>query len=161
MKRIILISTAVLILATGAVSASLYVEGYLDEYLPPEWRFELNEDELAEDDLEELEPEAELLPPIYVPLETFTVNFSHQGTLRYLQLNLSAMSRDEVVIEQLKLNMPVIRNDLIMLLSSQNYEGLITRSGKELVRKEIHEEINKIIGDEGVESVFITGFVMQ
>lgn len=124
-------------------------------------------------------------PPIYLPLDPpFVVNFVHNGTLRYLQLAVSVMARDQAVLDSVKTNMPAIRNNLILFLSNQTYEQLGSREGKEEMRARVLTEINQIIGQEGVpvtppanahaaaptsgtgaatnvEAVYLTAFVMQ
>jgi len=124
-------------------------------------------------------------PPIYLPLDPpFVVNFVHNGTLRYLQLAVSVMARDQAVLDSVKTNMPAIRNNLILFLSNQTYEQLGSREGKEEMRARVLSEINQIIGQEGVpaappanthaaaptsgtgaatnvEAVYLTAFVMQ
>ena len=124
-------------------------------------------------------------PPVYLPMDPpFVVNFVHNGTLRYLQLAVSVMARDQAVLDSVKTNMPAIRNNLILFLSNQTYEQLGTREGKEEMRARVLTEINQIIGQEGVpvtppasahataptssraaatnvEAVYLTAFVMQ
>ncbi|HVF15450.1 MAG TPA: flagellar basal body-associated FliL family protein, partial [Steroidobacteraceae bacterium] len=63
-------------------------------------------------------------------------------------------------------NDPMIRNDLIMLFGSQQYESISTREGKDKLRAEALATVAKIIDGEGgegkkVEQLFFTSFVMQ
>ena len=104
----------------------------------------------------------ETRPPLYVELEPFVVNFLQGDSLRYLQMNVQIMSREQTVIDEITSNKPQIRNSLILLLSNQSYEELATREGKETIRTMIHDEVNTILDQEdAVESVYLTGFVMQ
>ena len=93
------------------------------------------------------------------------VNFQNPGPVRFLQVNVQVMARQKEVIEAVKEHMPAIRNDLMMLFSSQKYEIIKTREGKETLRQEVRGEIQKILtehtGDGGVEQVYFTSFVMQ
>ena len=101
-------------------------------------------------------------PPIYVPLEPFVVNFVQNGTLRYLQITIELMSRKETVVDKVKKTLPEIRNSLILVLSDRSYEQLSSRKGKEEIRAKIKKQVNRILGtDAGIESVYLTGFVMQ
>ena len=85
-------------------------------------------------------------PPLYLPLEPpFVVNFSHRGTLRYLQLSLELMYHNEAVLQKITENMPAIRNDLILLFSNQEYETLSTLQGKEELRDKIMLAVNNIV----------------
>ncbi len=110
---------------------------------------------------------AALAPPkaIYLPLETLVVNFEEKGPARYMQVDLQVMAQDGAVIKAIETHMPVIRNDLLVLLSSQRFEEITTREGKERLRTEIVAAIQRVLKEqadiEGVQSVFFTNFVMQ
>ncbi len=105
-------------------------------------------------------------PVAYMSLEPpFVVNAEGQGSTHYLQISMDVMARDPAVIEAVKKHMPVIRNNLIMLLSSQNQAVVATREGKEKLRADALAEIQKVLkeqtGAPGVEAVYFTIFVMQ
>ncbi|MES2626577.1 MAG: flagellar basal body-associated FliL family protein [Pseudomonadota bacterium] len=88
----------------------------------------------------------EITPPLYLPLEPpFVVNFTHRGTLRYLQLSLELMYHNESILQKVTDNMPAIRNDLILLFSNQEYETLSTLEGKEELRDKIMLAVNNIV----------------
>ena len=95
----------------------------------------------------------------------FVVNFTHLGTLRFLQISLAVMYEDQKYIDRVADELPAIRNELILLLSDQKFEKLNTLAGKQELRGEmiaainnriLHEEDTKVHGE-----VFITNFVMQ
>lgn len=103
---------------------------------------------------------------VYVDLEpSFIVNFIYKDTLRYLQINVSAMARDDAVVELVNHHMPAIRHQLLMLLSDKSYSELSGKAAKEKLRLEMLVEIRKIIGNSpsghSVDSVYLTGYVMQ
>ncbi|KAF0193052.1 MAG: flagellar FliL protein [Gammaproteobacteria bacterium] len=95
----------------------------------------------------------------------FIVNFRDQAQARFLQVEVQVMALDPAVIETIKKHMPRIRNDLILLFSSQKYETLSTREGKEKMRDEALFEIRKILkeetGNPGVEGLYFTTLIMQ
>ena len=95
----------------------------------------------------------------------FIVNFTHLGTLRFLQISLAVTYEDQQYIDRVADELPAIRNELILLLSDQKFEKLNTLAGKQELRGEMIAAINKRIlheedGDVHGE-VFITNFVMQ
>jgi flagellar FliL protein len=108
------------------------------------------------------EPEGD---PIYLPLSpAFVVNFEHNGAIRYLQLGMQAMSYDQAAVDKVEANMPAVRNNLILMFSAQDYEVLNTVEGKENLRKEVLDSINKVVrlsGESAVNDVFFTSFVVQ
>ena len=89
------------------------------------------------------------VPPTYLNLDPpFVVNFTHRGTLRYLQVSLELSYEDTSLLAKVTERMPEIRNDLILLFSNQDYEKLSTMAGKEQLRHEIFAAINHVIGVE-------------
>jgi flagellar FliL protein len=78
------------------------------------------------------------------------------------------MFYDAARVEQAKLQMPAIRNDVIILLSGKDFEALSTIESKEELRREIMQAVCKVLEidfdtviaeDEG--SIYITNFIMQ
>lgn len=104
--------------------------------------------------------------PLYLPLDPpFVVNFMHRGTLRYLQVSLEVMYRSDGLLTKVKNQMPAIRNELILMFSNQEFEQLNSLEGKEALRTQVRNSINRIIGqDEAAPDkgeVYITSFIMQ
>src|SRR5690606_21588600 len=84
--------------------------------------------------------------PHYLTLDPpFIVNFVHRGSLRYLQLSLDLMYLDTSVISRIEQQMPEVRNDLILLFSSQDFDTLSTLAGKEKLRADVLVAVNKAI----------------
>ncbi|MGE4407972.1 flagellar basal body-associated protein FliL [Pseudomonas sp.] len=105
-------------------------------------------------------------PAIYeVLMPAFVVNFSHNGRQRYMQVGIALMSRDQSALDALKVHMPLLRNRLVMLFSSQDFEALKTPVGKEMLRQQatasVQELAQKEIGKLAVEQVLFTNFVLQ
>ena len=108
----------------------------------------------------------EVMPAIYIPIDpAFVVNFASQGRARFLQITVEVMTRDPKVSEHVEQHLPVIRNNLMLLFSSQTYDSVSTLEGKEALREEALAVIQQILeeetGDPGVEAVYFTSFVMQ
>lgn len=98
----------------------------------------------------------------YVKLETFTVNL--QGLTQYLQVDMSLKVTDPKVAESIKGWSPVIRHELILVLSSQNGDELSTLAGKKKMMEQIKSAINKVLkldAKEGVTDVLFESFVIQ
>jgi len=105
-------------------------------------------------------------PLNYVPLDPpLVANFSGDTDIRFLQVTLQVGTRDPSVVELVKEHRPAIRNSLVFLFGSQEPATLNTREGKEALRNQALEEIQKVMksetGSAGVDSVFFTSFVMQ
>jgi len=117
--------------------------------------------------VEELEPVVETTGyAIYFPLKpAIIVNFQARGRQRFLQADVTLMMRDDEVVEAIETHMPMIRNALVLKFSSQTYEDMQTEQGRERLRQESLEELQKIMLQEidktGIEKLLFTSFVMQ
>ena len=104
--------------------------------------------------------------PQYVSLNPpFVVNFEDQSLVRFLQVTVEVMTRDPAVVAEIEHHMPRIRNSLVLLFSSQNYQTLSTQEGKIQIRRQALTEVQSILqertGKPGVEEIYFTSFVMQ
>ena len=96
----------------------------------------------------------------------FVVNFGGEGSARFLQVTVEAMTRDAAVMDQLKDDEPAVRNDLVLLFSNQDNATLMTVEGKEKLRAAALDTIRKVLDAEGgsgkaIEAVYFTSFVIQ
>ena len=93
------------------------------------------------------------------------VNFEGGGRARYLQLGIEVMTYDKKALPALELHTPMLRNELILLLSDKTYEELITREGKEQLAaaalEVVREAMTEQYGSPVVETLYFTSFVMQ
>ncbi|TAL23195.1 MAG: flagellar basal body rod protein [Aquabacterium sp.] len=87
-------------------------------------------------------------PPVFVPLEPFTVNLADTGADRYLQVGVTLELADAHVGEDIKLYMPAIRNAILMILSHKTSEELTTTEGKEKLSEEIRVGTARSMGIE-------------
>jgi flagellar FliL protein len=112
-------------------------------------------------------PGAKKGPPSFYKFDpAFVVNFGGEGSARYLQVTVEAMSRDATILEELKADEPAVRNDLVMLFSSQDNATLMSADGKEKLRTATLDAIRKVLNGEGdkgnkIEAVYFTSFVIQ
>lgn len=105
-------------------------------------------------------------PPVFVTLETFTVNLQSDGDSdHYLQVGIDLKVADSAVVDLVKLHMPEIRNGVLLLLSSKSTGQIISLEGKQKLSEEIQAQINKPINakatGKGVTGVYFTSFVIQ
>jgi len=104
--------------------------------------------------------------PIYVPLHpAFVVNFENQEQVAFLQVDIQIMTYDNTVESALKVHMPAIRNELLLLLGGKQYHEINTREGKRALSQEAIEVIHNVLKDVGapdsIEALYFTSFVMQ
>lgn len=179
------IAGAVVLLVVLSIAATLFFLGVFDS--EPGTASETTTDTVAEEnqpketeadetDAEEVaaEPEAQAAqaaqaakaPAMYFPIQpAFVVNFQARGRTRYLQVDVTIMTRNPMVFDAIQMNLPLIKNRLVMLFGSGIYEELQTDEGKELMRQQALESLQKLmqqeIGTSEIEQVLFTNFVMQ
>jgi flagellar FliL protein len=92
------------------------------------------------------------------------VNFEDGSVVRFLQITMELMAHDPKVIESATKNMPLIRNNLLLLMSNRNYQSMMSREGKEKLRQEALTEVNAVQkkqGGDSVDDLLFTTFVVQ
>lgn len=89
------------------------------------------------------------LPANYLDVKPVLVsNFEDQTAgVNYLQIDMQLMARDPHALEVAKLQMPVIRNNLLLLMSEQKVAELKTRAGKEKLQQVMLEAIQKVVAE--------------
>ena len=120
----------------------------------------------AEGAAEAADEEADKGPPQYLPLDpALVVSLDENGITRYLQVSVEVMARDAAAIEAVQRHMPVVRNNLLLLLGGRTIPELNSREGKEALRKDALGEVQAILveqtGEPGVEEIYFTSFVIQ
>lgn len=169
MTTILLIVLIVLVLIIGGIGA---------------WYFLLKDGSESSDSSEKTE---KVLGPIQYHTMTpeFVVNFGPGSKVRYLQVDLQIATRDEAALQTVTTYRPVLRNDILVILSGQSFDDLKSRSGKEALQKKLLNSINKVVTSAShaatdsdpketkndaedtaevkgpIENVYFTSFIMQ
>jgi flagellar FliL protein len=86
--------------------------------------------------------------------------------MRFLQISVEVMTRDQETVELLKLHDALIRNNLLMLFGNQTFATISTLEAKEALRSAALQCIGDSLMSEGgksvnVEQLYFTSFVMQ
>jgi flagellar protein FliL len=84
--------------------------------------------------------------PVFVPLDNFTVNLADREADRYAQIGISLELNDPKAGERIKLFMPAIRNNILMVLAHKRASDLLERSGKEKLAQEVLRETERALG---------------
>ena len=95
----------------------------------------------------------------------FIANYNQNGRQRYMQVSITLQARNQADLDALKVHMPVIRNNLVMLFSGQSFDNLATPVGQEMLRQKatasVQEVAQKEVGKVVVEQLLFTNFVLQ
>jgi len=148
-KKIIIIVAAVLLIAGAAGGGAWYFMQKKDDHKE---KVEAKHEEPA-------------VAPVFLTLETFTVNLQPDPDEKFLQLDLSIQLANPEAAEVLKLQMPAVRNRLLMLLTSKKASQISLIEGKTELSDEIADEMRKPFAagakPQEVTGVFFTSFVIQ
>ncbi len=109
---------------------------------------------------------AEKTPAIYYELTpTFMVKIANGKQSHYLQVDVSVMSRDQLVIDAVKLHKPLIVSELLAIFNAASYDSLFTIKGKRELQIKALDNINGMLRREekisGVRAVLFTNFMVQ
>ena len=95
----------------------------------------------------------------------FRTTFSANNRQRYMQVEVTLVTRSEEVVSALVTHQPLIVNALVMLFADADYLELQTAEGKETLRLAAIAAVDAILEEEaevgGIEKVLFTQSVMQ
>jgi flagellar FliL protein len=70
-------------------------------------------------------------PPVYLPLDNMVVNLADPGGDRVAQVGVTLEVRDAKASDAVKVYLPAIRSEILMLISQRTAEQLLSKEGKE------------------------------
>jgi flagellar protein FliL len=92
------------------------------------------------------------------------VNFEDGSVVRFLQISMEISAHDQKALDGVQKNIPLIRNNLLLLMSNRNYQSMMSREGKEKLRQEALTEVNAVqkkSGSPSIDDLLFTSFVVQ
>lgn len=96
-----------------------------------------------------------------VDLAGFVVNLSSEDGPRYLKVKVSVQLDTPEDLEPFNSSNAVVRNELLLQLSSVDLEAAKTVKGKRKLEKKLANAVNKRLDVELVSAVYFTEFVTQ
>lgn len=91
-------------------------------------------------------PAEKRLETVFVNLEPFTVNLADDGGERLAQVGIVLELADKDLQAALSRNLPIVRNNTLLLLSSQRAKTLLTLDGKLALAAEIAARTGTALG---------------
>ena len=108
---------------------------------------------------------ADTKPPVFVTLEPFTVNLQQENGDHYLQAGIVFQVADQKAVDAMKTYMPVIRNRILLLLSSKTPGDIASLDGKKKLVTELvaaaRESVPGATPERGIDGAFLSSFVVQ
>ncbi|MBI3560808.1 MAG: flagellar basal body-associated FliL family protein [Gammaproteobacteria bacterium] len=142
-KWVVIIIAAVLLIS-GSVLAGLYFTGHLGAGRE-------NGSDAESDAATDQVPQKKPSLPVAQFLDlkpVFVSNFEDpSGGASYLQIDMQLMARDKHVLDVVAQQMPVVRNNILVIMGSQKYAVVKTRAGKEQLQQSILESVRSVVAD--------------
>jgi flagellar protein FliL len=140
-KLLIIVGAVVLVLAIAGGGAAVYFKKKAAAAAEQE------EAQSTDQAAEAAHPKVDLNhPPVFVPLDPFTVNLADKDSDRYAQIAVTLQVEDAKFAEKMKAFMPAIRNSILMVLAHKTSHELLERTGKEALAQEIMREAARPMG---------------
>ena len=96
-----------------------------------------------------------------VSLDSFIVNLADPKGKRYLKVKLDLELSSKAAEKELKERMPIVRDQIILVLSSKTFQQIHSVAGKSMLRDELTVRANVILKTGKVKKVYFTTFIVQ
>lgn len=116
-------------------------------------------DEIEEEDIED-DKDMDKNVVIY-DLDPFVVNLADKGDVRYLKISIKLELKKDSDKSRVEKRLAAIRDSMLILLSSKDFESIRTVEGKMQLRDEIIHRINTLLDGRLVKTAYFTEFVSQ
>lgn len=93
--------------------------------------------------------------------EPILVNLADPGGKRYLKLVMKMELNNEAVLEEVKNRGFQLKDSMIMLISSKEFDDIATASGKQALKQEMITQLNKFVKQGQVKDLYFTEFIVQ
>jgi flagellar FliL protein len=94
-----------------------------------------------------------------MPIDPFVVNLTDEG--RFMKITVQLEVKDRLNEPTIKDKMPVLRDAVIILLSSKSLEAITGSEGKLQLKDEMLIRANQALGKELIKNIYFTEFVVQ
>jgi len=94
-------------------------------------------------------------------LEPFVVNLADPKGKRYLKVKIELELENKEVVDRATKAAPKLRDMVIMMLTSLDFEEVMTPEGKIRVRDELLERFNEALRPDQIKNIYFTEFVVQ
>ncbi|SFC23521.1 flagellar basal body-associated protein FliL [Pseudoalteromonas denitrificans] len=162
-KKMLFIIIAVVVLVVGGIGAFFMMSG--DDAPEVEETLAEESTEAAQNEVKSADS-AEIGTALYVGMpRPFVFNVPGAGRDRLVQIKVQLLVRSDANEEAAKKHIPLIEGTLLSIFSTANADALSTSAGKKALRdkslQEVQKALTEIEGNQIVERVLFTGFVMQ
>lgn len=94
-------------------------------------------------------------------LDTFLVNLADPGGERYLKITMQLNLSSDAVSQEIDTRMAELRDSILLLLSSKEYDDISSLSGKLALKKTLMNNLNRVLKQGVVQDIYFTEFLVQ
>lgn len=157
-KKVIIIIIAVSFLFMGMIGGGFFLMWTkMSSVIAQGEKVDKEEDENSEENKKKNEDTA---GPIF-SLDTFVVNLADQGGKRYLRATMELELNGQDVYVELEKSLPKVRDSILMILPTKNYQDVSSVEGKTALRDEMIARLNSFLSKGSVTNIYFTEFVIQ
>jgi flagellar FliL protein len=153
LKLSVLLGFLILLAIGLAVAGALW---FMNGSLPG-----MSDDETAEKQAKE----PEFLPSVYLDLEQpLLTTVQTEGRQRYAQVYVSLEAESQAVLDAAKVHLPLLRSQLIQLMSSRSFDSLLAPEGRQELAQLMTDKVNELLANENaaaIRQVLFSNFVVQ
>jgi len=95
------------------------------------------------------------------PFGSIIVNLAGSNNSRLLKATFDVKSEDPNIATIIKENLPALRDAANTIMSSQTINSQDISSGRELIRKSLVSQFNRLLGAEVIDTIYFNEFVVQ
>ncbi|HBD10447.1 MAG TPA: flagellar basal body protein FliL [Syntrophobacteraceae bacterium] len=99
--------------------------------------------------------------PVMQEMGTYLVNLADPGGKRYLKVTMQFELTNAKVAQELGKRSVEVRDKIIMILSSKEYEEIGNPTGKMTLKKELINQMNRFLQDGQVKEIYFSEFLVQ
>ncbi|MDR3038273.1 MAG: flagellar basal body-associated FliL family protein [Candidatus Adiutrix sp.] len=99
--------------------------------------------------------------PTNIELKPFIVNLSDAGGKRLLKLTMSIEAETPESADEVNAKMPQLRDDILMLLSSIQYDDVATMDGKQRLKNQMLNRVNRSLTKGKIKNIYFSEMVVQ
>lgn len=87
-------------------------------------------------------------PPVFLPMDNMVVNLADPGGEKFVQVGITIGVVDQKTSDAVKAHLPTIRSGVLMIISQNTSDQLLTKEGKEKLAHDILREVSRPLGYE-------------
>lgn len=99
--------------------------------------------------------------PVMYDAGVFLANLADPGGKRYLKVSIQMEAENQAVSQEINNRTVEVKDLILMLLSSKEYQEIGTANGKMNLKKELLTRLNRMLQSGKIKEIYFTEFLVQ